>query len=109
MGNDSVRSTSPQKTTDATRVTILLIVLESIAWSCEQWTQTHNGYGMIRFFLSACVYCFHPFIVVSIIHIITPLKKLKWLILPLCVYVGGSIHVAMDALCVLYQRGQHMG
>lgn len=79
----------PKKITKATHVTIFLILLESIAWSLEEWTQYHEGHVMLRFCLSSAVYCFHPFIVVSIIHLITPLKKrMKYLILPLIAYAA---------------------
>ena len=79
----------PKKTTDATRVTILLIVLESIAWSLEEWTQFHDGHVLLRFFLSASVYCFHPFIALSVIQLVAPLgKRFKYLLLPLVVYAA---------------------
>lgn len=79
----------PKKTTDATRVTVLLIVLESIAWSFEEWTHSHPGHVLLRFFLSSCVYCFHPFIALSIIQLVAPIgKRMKYLILPLVAYAA---------------------
>ena len=79
----------PKKTTDATRVTVLLIVLESIAWSFEEWTQFHDGHVLLRFFLSASVYCFHPFIALSVIQLVAPAgKRFKYLLLPLVVYAA---------------------
>ncbi|MBO4414701.1 MAG: GGDEF domain-containing protein [Lachnospiraceae bacterium] len=76
-----------KKTIDATRTSIMLIVIESIVWSIEKWTQSHDGYVLLRAILTSCVYCIHPVIVVSIIEMAVPVKKHKGLLLaPLFVY-----------------------
>ena len=77
----------PKKTVDKTRMTIILILLESIAWSIEDWTQYHNGYIIPRFLLSACIYCLHPIITYAMIETVAPLKRKNYLLIPLLIYV----------------------
>ena len=77
-----------EKTKKSTRVSIMLLILESVMWSLEQWTQYHDGHVLLRAMLTAGVYCMHPIIVVSIIEMMAPLKKHTiWLYAPLMVYV----------------------
>ena len=77
-----------KKTIAATRTSIMLIVIESIVWSLERWTQYHDGHVILRAILTSCVYCIHPAIVVSIIEMTVPLKKYKnLLIAPFFLYI----------------------
>lgn len=79
-----------KETTTATRIAILLIVLESIVWSVESWTQANPGHELMRALLTSSVYCLHPIIVVAIIAMIAPLEKRRsrlLLITPLVVYI----------------------
>ena len=78
----------PEKTKRATRIAILLIILESIIWSLEQWTQYHDGHVILRSHLTSGVYILHPLIVTPIIEMTAPVKKHKiWLFVPLFIYV----------------------
>ncbi len=72
----------------ATRVSIALILLESVLWSLEEWTEYQPGMVLPRFLLAAGIYCMHPVIIVSITEALAPLgRKLWYLLLPLLVYI----------------------
>lgn len=55
-----------EETKRATRVTVFLIILESIMFSMEQWTQYNDGHILLRALLTAGIYCMHPIIVTAI-------------------------------------------
>lgn len=79
-----------KETTKATRIAILLIILESVIWSAEGWTQDNPGLEIIRAMLTSSIYCLHPIIVVAIIAMVAPIRTKKRrivLIAPLMVYV----------------------
>lgn len=78
----------PKKMIKSTRITIILIVLESIAWSLEEWAEYHDTFILMRFLLSSCVYCLHPIITYAMMETVAPLeKKSKFLFIPLLIYV----------------------
>lgn len=79
----------PEKTKKATRIAILLIIIESVMWSFEQWMQDQSAaYVLPRALLSSCVYCMHPIIVTAIIEMTAPVRKYRlWLLIPLCIYI----------------------
>lgn len=66
-----------EATKRATRVTVFLIILESIMFSMEQWTQYNDGHILLRALLTAGIYCMHPIIVTAIIEMTAPVKKHK--------------------------------
>lgn len=85
MTNISVH-VKPQ-TLRATRVTIILILLEAILWSIEQWTQTFTTPTIARALLTATIYLLHPIILIAMMNIPEQvgIKRQILLVLPIII------------------------
>ncbi|MBO4217356.1 MAG: GGDEF domain-containing protein [Clostridia bacterium] len=66
-----------------TRIAAILLLLDSLFYNVESWTQTFDSYTVWRPILTASVYTVQPLIMISIMQIAAPLKQKRlWLILP---------------------------
>lgn len=69
-----------------TRVAVVLLLLDSVFYNIEQWTQTFDSYTVWRPILTACVYSLQPVIMFSLMQLAAPLKKKNyWLLFPAAV------------------------
>ena len=66
-----------RRVADLTRLASVLLLLVSLLFHLEQWTQDFPGYTPWRPFLTACVYSLHPLILIVIMEITAPLEKKK--------------------------------
>ncbi len=64
-----------KRTVIVTKIVILLILLEAILWSLEQWTQTFTRLSLGRPFLTASIYLLHPIIMICILQMVEMVKK----------------------------------
>nr|MCR5624979.1 hypothetical protein [Lachnospiraceae bacterium] len=69
-----------RRTVIVTKIVILLILLEAILWSLEQWTQTFTRLSLARPFLTATIYILHPIIMVCILQMVDMIKKGRFLL-----------------------------
>ena len=72
-----------KRTVYYTRIVTVLLLLDSVLYNVEAWTQTFEEYTVLRPILTACVYTLQPVIMIFLMQITVPLKKKNyWLLLP---------------------------
>lgn len=77
-----------KKTITATRGVMLLILLEAVLWSLEQWTQTFSELSLTRPMLTATIYLLHPMILVGIMDMAQLVTEMKvWITAPIIISV----------------------
>lgn len=70
------------------RVSVVLILLESLAFYFERWTHSFETLSLWRPFLTACVYTLLPVILIVIMQVTVPFSKFRlWLLIPLAVSI----------------------
>ena len=77
-----------RKTIVITRITIILILLESVLWSVENWTRSFETLSIARPLLTSVIYLLHPAIMIGIIAMGDgiPAKK-RWILLPFIISI----------------------
>jgi len=79
-----------KRTIRMTRMTLLLLLLDSVLYELEVWTHTFETLSIWRPILTAAIYSLQPFVILSIMQMTAPLRKrFYWLLLPglICVPV----------------------
>lgn len=67
-----------KRTIDATRVVIVLILLEAVLWGVERWTRELDHLTYARVFLTPSVYLLNPVIMLGIIEMAGFITKPRW-------------------------------